>query len=208
MIFCGAQGILSTSFANETGNLAHVIFTHFILSAIVVELTFNATTSGQCISGKSLLAITFRLVISARTLRVPAAQTATIACILALRSTRRINDTNFVNVTVLVSAANKLLRANVVEAVLEIWATRVAAARRLTHSLDAQLVTETVAVGRAHGTANACVANRTTGTLLIITAILDGNTAQQWIASRSWATRTHRLMVLIHTFGILAANIG
>lgn len=148
------------------------------------------------------------MVVAARALCITSAEIASLASVLALGSALGVDHARLVNVTVLVRSADELLRADVVEAILEVGAAGVATAGRLAHSLDTQLIPEAVAVARAHGAAHSSITHRSTGTLLVRAAVRHGHTSQERIASGSRTARAHRLVVIVHTLGILSADIG
>ena len=136
VVFCRAKSILTTTFANQTCNLAHVILTCLILGTVFIGCTFDTTATCKGITSESSLTATFWLVIPAYTLCITAAEISALASILTFRSTLGIYNTYLVNVAIGIGAAHQLLCTNVIEAVLEVWAARIAPAGRLTYSLD------------------------------------------------------------------------
>lgn len=146
--------------------------------------------------------------VTAGALGIASAQAPSITSVLALGTSLSVLYTHLIDVTVIICFADKLLHTDAVEAVLEVRTARVAAARRLAHSLDTQLVTEAVPVVCAHGAAHSIVAHGSTGALLVSTTVLHWHTSQQRISSGTSTARAHGLMVVVYALSILSTHIG
>lgn len=146
VIFSWAESIDSTGVFDQACYLAHVVFTQFVIWALVISFTFNGLASNFVISWITMVAsftwaYWFMMLCSA--FSISPTDNWTITCIQTFSLTHSIFSALFCVTTIIICSTSNFLHTNTILAELESWTAVIWLTSWLANTLNTELITDT-----------------------------------------------------------------